>query len=387
MKILYVTGHSPFFGNKVGGSEISSRLLAEKMASRGHEVHFLSSGGISAIIPINRKRYYEKIRLYRYGKVAGATKLKRILFFNKKQILALLKRIIFNNQIDIVYTHYDLRLLRPIIDLKSENLDFKIMMRMAGMYWYEECLKSPHLIPEYESAFNTIDAVHFLNYDQIETVSSKMSSISMNVKFKKIFVGDVRCETEFNKQSPIRKNDGVFKILMVARFSEYQKRQDLLVEAFKMVDESLPLELLFIGDGPNKQRIIENVKNGGLEDRIKFLSQMSQTDLWNIMCDSDMLCLATEYEGISKVVVEAMAMGLPVLVSKVTPFDELISDGENGYLVENRVSDWSSKLEHIFKSRKDLPILAQRAKTSILKNIDNESEIIAFESFLRSMTE
>ena len=69
----------------------------------------------------------------------------------------------------------------------------------------------------------------------------------------------------------------------------------------------------------------------GIKDNVKFLGW--RPDVADVMATFDIFVLPSLNEGMGKVLVEAMAMGKPIIASNVGGIHDLITDGENGLLV------------------------------------------------------
>ncbi len=135
---------------------------------------------------------------------------------------------------------------------------------------------------------------------------------------------------------------------MATRFSSYQKRQDILVEAVNKITGKIPFKLTLIGSGPERSRIQNYIYENDLQDKITVLPFLPQVKLWNLMLKSDLLCHSVEYEGLGKIIIESMAMGLPVLTSNVTPMNSYINDGDNGFLVGNDPKLWAERIIELY---------------------------------------
>lgn len=95
-----------------------------------------------------------------------------------------------------------------------------------------------------------------------------------------------------------------------------QKRHDLLVEAWAaLATHDRPPLLLLAGDGPNRARIAAAVARHGLDDRVRLLGE--RADMPRLVAASDLLVLATDWEGLPIAVLEALGAGLPVVISEV----------------------------------------------------------------------
>lgn len=103
-----------------------------------------------------------------------------------------------------------------------------------------------------------------------------------------------------------------FTVLCAARMVE-QKRHDLLLEAWART--AMHGVLLLAGDGPTRGRIEAQVRDLGLGERVRLLG--TRADVPRLMTASDLLVLPTDWEGLPISVLEAMAIALPVVVSRV----------------------------------------------------------------------
>ena len=102
------------------------------------------------------------------------------------------------------------------------------------------------------------------------------------------------------------------KIVMVARFAP-QKAQGLLVEALHGID--LPFELTFVGDGPTRESVEQQVIKAGLNSKVTFAGL--RRDIPELLASSDIFALFTHWEGFPISILEAMRAGLPLVVSDV----------------------------------------------------------------------
>ncbi len=109
-----------------------------------------------------------------------------------------------------------------------------------------------------------------------------------------------------------------------------------LVSAMADVAEKYPKSLLvLVGKGDDKGeeeiKLKEQVERAGLEDKVRFLGWRPDVD--EIMGCFDIFVLPSLNEGMGRVLVEAMAAGLPIVASRVGGIPDLVKDGKNGHLV------------------------------------------------------
>jgi len=123
-------------------------------------------------------------------------------------------------------------------------------------------------------------------------------------------------------------------VLCVGRLSQQKAPVDVLHAVQKMRQQSAvdcrSLKLVFIGDGPLLPELKRYVALHGLQDHVQLPGW--RADVWGIMKASDLLVLASHWEGLPNVLLEAQAAGLPVVASDVDGCRELVTDGVTGRL-------------------------------------------------------
>ncbi|MFC3859777.1 glycosyltransferase [Deinococcus antarcticus] len=153
---------------------------------------------------------------------------------------------------------------------------------------------------------------------------------------------------DINYNDPIErfKRDDIINIISVARF-HLPKRQDLAILAMQsLAEKTTKFSLTFVGDGPERRRAEELVKNLKLEKYIKFVGNSSNVS--DFLKDSDIFLHITESEALSVAIQEAMHFGLPIIASQVGGIPELVKDGENGFLInDNEVESISERLFYL----------------------------------------
>lgn len=138
------------------------------------------------------------------------------------------------------------------------------------------------------------------------------------------------------------------------------------VEALSLLD-GLPVKLLIVGpDDPTPYR--ELARSRSVEAQIIFAGPTWES--WKYYAASDILLLPTVYEAFGLVVLEAMATGLPTVVSRGAGVADLIQDGSNGLLInEPRDStEIAAKLELVLKDSVLRRQLDEKACGTILQH-------------------
>lgn len=123
-----------------------------------------------------------------------------------------------------------------------------------------------------------------------------------------------------------------FRMLAAGRFVEKEKNFFLLIDMMLEFVQSYPDALLVIaGDGPDKERYMHRIRAYSLEKNVILEKWVS--NLPSFIAAFDVFCISSNYEGWGVVALEAMAVGVPVVMTDVGLAGELITNGENGLVV------------------------------------------------------
>jgi colanic acid/amylovoran biosynthesis glycosyltransferase len=123
------------------------------------------------------------------------------------------------------------------------------------------------------------------------------------------------------------------RLICVARISE-QKGHLLLVEAAgRLATEGIPFEIVLAGDGPLRPQVEALVARLGLGGQIRVAGWMSAGQVREAIRGSRALVLPSFAEGLPVVVMEALALGRPVVTTAIAGIPELVETGVTGWLV------------------------------------------------------
>ncbi|MDP2838145.1 MAG: glycosyltransferase family 4 protein [Candidatus Moranbacteria bacterium] len=109
-----------------------------------------------------------------------------------------------------------------------------------------------------------------------------------------------------------------------------------LVEAFAVAVQhaTVPMELHLIGEGEQKEMLEARVAILGIADQVKFLGRVERYLLPQFYQKAHVFVLPSKNEGMSNAALEALASGLPLIVSGTGGMQELVTDGVNGFFVD-----------------------------------------------------
>ncbi len=110
----------------------------------------------------------------------------------------------------------------------------------------------------------------------------------------------------------------------------HQKDLDVALGAVARVDAA---RLDVIGDGPERARLEATARSLGLDDRVRFFGALPREQALAHVRAADAVVLSSAWENFPHGVVEALALGTPVIATRVGGVPEVVHDGENGLLV------------------------------------------------------
>jgi len=120
------------------------------------------------------------------------------------------------------------------------------------------------------------------------------------------------------------------RIISVGRL-EKQKNHLLLIEAFNIIKNDVPHNLIIIGEGSERKNIELLIAEKGLQNRINLTGHLNL--VWEEYKNSALLVLTSNFEGFPNVIIEAMANSTPVIASDCPSGpNEIIEHGNNGFL-------------------------------------------------------
>lgn len=174
-----------------------------------------------------------------------------------------------------------------------------------------------------------------LNLVQSEDMKDKVEQItdSANVAISPDKGVDLELFRGDSEKLEITDCEDEIKILYVGRLSKI-KGLDYLIESFKSINEDYPnTNLEIVGDGPIKKHLEKKIDDLGISDRVNIKGYIEYEDLPKHYRSADIFVLPSLSEGLSNVLMEAIACGLPVVTTDVGGNRELIKDRRGGYLV------------------------------------------------------
>jgi glycosyltransferase involved in cell wall biosynthesis len=196
---------------------------------------------------------------------------------------------------------------------------------------------------------------------------SQLMRLSPEERWPHIHV--VRCGVDLDRFVPPAERSGSSQqaeILFVGRLL-HGKGLPLLFEAVaRLRRRGLDARVTIAGDGPARDACATAARRAGLDDAVRFLGAVGQDGIRELYERADVFCLPSLAEGIPVVVMEAMAMEVPVVTTRIMGIPELVEDGEEGILVPpGRVDPLADALERLVRAPAERRRLGAAARRKI----------------------
>ncbi|MBF0254009.1 MAG: glycosyltransferase family 4 protein [Candidatus Omnitrophica bacterium] len=143
------------------------------------------------------------------------------------------------------------------------------------------------------------------------------------------------------------------KCLFAGRLADSQKNVSLLLSALAPLEWA---ELEIIGDGPDRRYLAEMAIKLGMDHRVFFRGWKSTSELKAHLRLADLYISASRWEGMPNACLEAMAEGLPLVLSRVAGHEDLVEEGRNGFLFDPNVSTTLAVILNRFEKNVDLSL-------------------------------
>lgn len=203
----------------------------------------------------------------------------------------------------------------------------------------------------YDTLFEIADAVTVLSEDMRSALTGVGCPREKTV-IQPLPVDESRFEFTTRRKDPHEP----FEIATVARFDE-QKGLRYAVDAIAELVDDYEVRYTIAGDGPLFDEIEQRVHSHGIEDSVELLGWLDADEVTEVMTDAHLFLLPSvtapdgAKEGTPTVLLEAQAVGLPVVSTYHAGIPEIVGDGESGLLVpEKDIDALVDVLERLFEN-------------------------------------
>ncbi len=322
-KILIVTG---IFPPDIGGPATYVPKIAEGLRQRGHEVRVLTTSEPEDLDSDDEGYAFPVFRMNR------RTRLWRRPFYYMRHILR------HGRDVDVIYAN------GVFLETALANLWLRkpLVMKIVGDEAWERATRRGWTRDGFEAfqrrrqswqaeLFKRVRTWSVKQADRIITPSRYLQQVVANWGVPKERIHVVYNAFELPERidpQPIPLQTP-FKVVTVGRLLPL-KQIDGILEAVARISE---VGLVIIGDGPERFHLEQLAEKMAIAERVYFAGKLNHAHTLGVMANCDIFVLNSTHEGLPHVVLEAMALGLPVVATAVGGTPEVVKNGHNGFLI------------------------------------------------------
>ncbi len=209
--------------------------------------------------------------------------------------------------------------------------------------------------------YETLDKIFLNLFDKVVPLSKKMSLSLRIIRKNRITV--INNFIDLNRIPDSEEGDP-YLITYMGRLVELKRVQDA-IRAIKLVGNK-NVRLQIIGDGPTREKLESTTKKLDLAGRINFLGHRHNS--LKLLNNSRIFVLPSLTEGISRSVMEAMALKKIIISTNIPGINELIRHKENGFLVETKnPGAIAGMIDQVLNNIDNAETIAKKARETIEK--------------------
>lgn len=340
----------------VGGSGVLATELGKMLAERGHEIHFITSSVPFRLNKIYPNVYFHEVEVNNYS-----------VFQYPPYDLALASKmadVIKEKRLDVLHVHYAIpHAVCAVLarEMSGENIGILTTLHGTDISVLGQDSTMAQAIKYGIEKSDIVTTVSDALKEQTYQLIDPKKEIETVYNFVDESVFRPIDSSKLKAQYGIGDNERV--LIHVSNFRKIKNVPDIVNTFFK-VREEMPAKLLLVGDGPEKQRMVDLVKCSPFKEDVLFLGkQENVAELYGL---SDLKLLLSETESFGLVLLEGMACGVPGIGTNVGGIPEVIQHGENGFIVEPGDIEGAARYAiELLKDEEKLIRFRQAAITSI----------------------
>ena len=333
-----------------GGSGVVATELGMALADKGHEVHFITYNQPVRLDFFSHRLHFHEVVLEEYP-----------LFQYQPYELALSSKmveVVEKFQLEVLHVHYAIPHAYAAYMAKKMLLDKGIHVKVVTtLHGTDITLVGSH--PTYKTAvefsINKSDEVTAVS-NSLKADTLRLFNIEKDIKVIYNFIDGekyAKAHQDECKRTALAAPEE--KILTHVSNFRPVKRTDDVIRIFNKVQKEIPSKLLMVGDGPERLKAENLVKELAIEDKVLFLG--NSNEVAKILCYSDVFLLPSETESFGLAALEAMAASTAVISTNCGGLPEVNINGETGYL--SNLGDVDDMAKNAIKILKDDAVLNQ----------------------------
>jgi glycosyltransferase involved in cell wall biosynthesis len=354
MKIAYI--YDAVYPWVKGGAEKRIYEIGKRMAKMGHEVHWFGLKWWKGEDSINKDGIYlHGIGEWKKMYVNGKRSIEEALYFGLKTLIEL------EGCFDIVDCQEF-----PYFSCLSSKIRSLINGFNLVITWYE-------VWKEYWFEYLGKGGLFGLLVERIVAkmphfaicISDKVKEELMTLGFPEDKIRVIPNGVDYHDIEKVSPSNEDFDVIYVGRLAPHKNVDVLLRAISKARREIRDIRCAIIGDGPERNKLMNLAKKLGLEENVFFFGFLeSDEEVYSFMKASKIFVLPSTREGFPNVILEANASGLPVILVKSSKNAALsaIKDGYNGFIVSLSDEEISRKIVELLQDPSYINKLSKNAR-------------------------
>ena len=373
---LFINYEYPPLG---GGSATACQQIARALTKRGHRVVVMTAG-IGRLLGTADEEGVTVIRLRALRKSAHQSGILEMLSYILAaiwQAIGLVKRY----KIDSTLAFFSVPggIVARWIHLQTRT-PYVVSLRGGDVPGTE-----PHLAVFYR-VLQPLRRDIFRHAQAVCAPSQGLKDLSEKTDPVPVQVVPNGIDTDLFRPDPERRSK-VPTLLSVGRLHA-QKNVGYLLNLVAAIKSRTEIKAQIIGDGPERTSLEKTAAALGIADCVQFNGWLPRERVREAYQSATFLVHASSYEGMSNVILEALASGLPVVASQIPGNTELVQDGANGFLFDpaTNPAQLAERISLIFQDETTWARLSAEARATIENRFSWEQAADAFEKLLSETT-
>ena len=272
-----------------------------------------------------------------------------------------LKKIIDNGNYDVIHCHTPMGgVITRLAAIKARKKGTKVFYTAHGFHFYNGASKKKWLLyyPVEKILSKFTDCLILINKEDYELALQKKFKAGKIVKTNGVGIEIDKFDSSINSnRSELRKQYGYSEnafLMIYAADLSVRKNQKMLIETVNILKSNIPeIKLLLPGQPILKNEYEKLVTELDIIDNVEFLGY--RRDIPSLLAISDLAVSSSRQEGLPINIVEAMALGKPIVATNVRGNADLVENEKGGYLVNlNDSKAMADKILFLYNSKKTI---------------------------------
>jgi N-acetyl-alpha-D-glucosaminyl L-malate synthase BshA len=359
-----------------GGSGVVATELGLELAARGHEIHFISYAVPVRLAKANERVFFHEVEVTTYP-----------LFDHPPYALALavkMSEVAEQENLDLLHVHY-------AIPHSVSALLARSMAAPRRLPYITTLHGTDITLVGNDRSYLPITRFSIEQSDGVTAISNYLKDRTVK-EFEirrpiEVIPNFVNCDLYKRNDNPqLRAQWAPDGEPILAHLSNFRpvKRVTDVVEIFARVREKMRAKLVLIGDGPDRGAAEWLVRQKRLTRDVLFLGKQDQVE--EKLGLADLFLLPSDLESFGLAALEAMACEVPVIATNVGGVPEVITHGEDGFLVAPRDVESAAKFALEILSRADRGReMGQRARVNARRKYCANDVIPHYEAYYQQV--